>query len=245
MDSIASGFRSRQSGFTILELMIAMGITTILATVSFPLYNRFIIEVKISDATKALYQTGKDIEAAKYRSPDFTYINAIQSNSGPSIDLAYKGVKTSFNIITGAPPTGGGITSQDGGSTGDEMGGDLYALSQLPGMEYLKPDSSIYSLNKFGFKVIEGSGQEGQQQGSQQIDRNKIMIGVELDPDHDGFYHVIALNESGRFFELCNDLSNQADEAGSLDYTAYSGNMPSCTLNGSTDNGSSNSSEQD
>jgi type IV pilus assembly protein PilE len=61
----------RQSGFTLLELMIVVAIIGIIAVVAYPAYTSYVKEARRSDAMAALLAA--QLEQEKYRSSNTTY----------------------------------------------------------------------------------------------------------------------------------------------------------------------------
>ncbi len=67
-------------GFTLLELMIAVGIVAILAAVSYPTYTGYVRTARYSDATVALNELAQAME--RYYSANGTYVGAVVGTAG-------------------------------------------------------------------------------------------------------------------------------------------------------------------
>ncbi|MDD5247664.1 MAG: type IV pilin protein [Rhodocyclaceae bacterium] len=71
---------NRQSGFTLIELMIAVVIVSILSVIALPAYNDYIKRSKIPDATSNL--AGKRVQQEQFFQDNRTYVNGTGCNGG-------------------------------------------------------------------------------------------------------------------------------------------------------------------
>ena len=59
---VASACSKRASGFTLIEILMALAIVAILTAISFPLYTNYINQAKVTVAISALESTNKALE---------------------------------------------------------------------------------------------------------------------------------------------------------------------------------------
>jgi type IV pilus assembly protein PilE len=78
MNIPAMSARPRASGFTLIELMIVVGIIAILAAIAVPIYGSYVMRGKIIDATSKLSDTRMQLE--KFFMDNRTYLDA--ANAG-------------------------------------------------------------------------------------------------------------------------------------------------------------------
>jgi type IV pilus assembly protein PilE len=64
--------RNSVSGFTLIELMIVVGIVAVLAAIAYPAYTQFIMQGNRTDATKTLQLAAQSLE--RCYSVNFTYV---------------------------------------------------------------------------------------------------------------------------------------------------------------------------
>jgi type IV pilus assembly protein PilE len=94
----------KKNGFSLIELMIAVGIVGILAAIAIPSYSAYVKRANRSDATRSLSVTAQALE--RCYSQNFTY-----SNTLPYVCAANAGVVSSsqgyytvtINVTAGPP----------------------------------------------------------------------------------------------------------------------------------------------
>jgi type IV pilus assembly protein PilE len=64
--------KSPSAGFTLIELMIVVGIVGILAAIAYPSYTRFVRQTNRTDATKTMQLTAQSLQ--RCYSQNFTYL---------------------------------------------------------------------------------------------------------------------------------------------------------------------------
>ena len=67
-------FRNSVGGFTLIELMIVVGIVAVLAAIAYPAYTQFVMQTNRTDATKAMQLAAQAME--RCYSVNFTYLPA-------------------------------------------------------------------------------------------------------------------------------------------------------------------------
>ena len=65
---------NKQSGFTLIELMIVVAIVGILATIAYPSYSDYVIRGRIPEATSAL--AAKRVQLEQFFQDNRTYVGA-------------------------------------------------------------------------------------------------------------------------------------------------------------------------
>jgi type IV pilus assembly protein PilE len=94
--------RSRNSvtGFTLIELMIVVGIVAVLAAIAYPAYTQFIMQGNRTDATKTLQLAAQSME--RCYSTNFTYVgctvNGTVMNDGSTMQSPNLFYTITFNI---------------------------------------------------------------------------------------------------------------------------------------------------
>ena len=65
-------YRNSASGFTLIELMIVVGIVAVLAAIAYPAYTQFVKQTNRTDATKTMQLAAQSLE--RCYSANFTYV---------------------------------------------------------------------------------------------------------------------------------------------------------------------------
>ena len=107
--------RSREKGFSLVELVIALAIIGILAAIAAPLYRDHLADMRRTDGQSALLQAAHNMQ--KYYSANGTYIGAVLDPSASE--------KGFYAISFSAGPTAQSYTMQavpQAGQAGDGCG---------------------------------------------------------------------------------------------------------------------------
>jgi type IV pilus assembly protein PilE len=93
-------FRNSASGFTLIELMIVVGIVAVLAAIAYPAYTQFVMQTNRTDATKTLQLAAQSLE--RCYSTNFTYapctVNGNVMNNGSTMTTPNLFYTITFNI---------------------------------------------------------------------------------------------------------------------------------------------------
>ncbi|WP_416138248.1 type IV pilin protein [Halomonas sp. HK25] len=128
-----AGSTRRTAGFTLIELMIAVAIVGILASIAYPSYQRYVLESRRTDAKSSLMQVAGQLERCYTVTSDYRYRDGdgnacinfpIDSNEGfyritASAADGTGTVPESSNYRLTATTTGAQNSSQSGDSCDD------------------------------------------------------------------------------------------------------------------------------
>ena len=118
--------QSRNAGFTLIELMIAVAIIGILAAVAIPQYKDYILRGAITDATTGLAAVRADME--RYFQDNRTYAS-VSGLTSPC--LVSGGAQfNNFNISCVGTPSLTGYTLQAVGKTGTNVASFTYTINE-------------------------------------------------------------------------------------------------------------------
>ena len=86
--------QTTQTGFTLIELMIAVAIVALLAAIAVPNYNRYVEKSRRTDATTALTRIAGQLERCytqfgKYNDPDCDQYNTVNAAGAKSEEEDY------------------------------------------------------------------------------------------------------------------------------------------------------------
>jgi type IV pilus assembly protein PilE len=94
----------KKNGFSLIELMIAVGIVGILAAIAIPSYSAYVKRANRSDATRSLSATAQALE--RCYSQNFTYAVATCPIAGVTPTPSSQGYYTvTINVNAGPPET--------------------------------------------------------------------------------------------------------------------------------------------
>lgn len=198
----------KRRGFTLIEMMVAVSIVGILAAVTVPSFIKYVHEaeraegVTLALSAKRAQETVKNqVLVGRYDSWGQLYTEYFDSGSAsiPSLDLRLSN-RSKYNLVLGSVCTDINLPADP-----------KTALSDLPGYEYLPA-----KVNTFGGAVTSSDTN---------CERDKFIIGAERVLS-DGKLDVIAVNEKGNLFLLCDRGDPIA--VGSEVYTAYTDGEIDC-----------------
>ncbi|WP_201584212.1 type IV pilin protein [Psychrobacter sp. HII-4] len=113
---------TRQTGFTLIELMIVVAIIGVLAAIAYPSYQSYVIKTKRVDMMTEMQQIASRIEANKitYRRYDRIPLSEIFSNTLTGASTTFPNSGTPLYNVTIAPVSG------------TNLGGEQWTLTATP-----------------------------------------------------------------------------------------------------------------
>ena len=118
--------QSRNAGFTLIELMIAVAIIGILAAVAIPQYKDYILRGAITDATTGLAAVRADME--RYFQDNRTYAS-VSGLTSPCL-VSPSAQFNNFKVSCLATPTATSYTLTAQGNTGTNVASFTYTINE-------------------------------------------------------------------------------------------------------------------
>lgn len=120
--------RRATQGFTLLELMIAVAIVGILASIALPSYRDYVIRARLVDATTALSAVRARMEL--YYQDNRTYAPIGTSPSVTNPPCMTSQTAGNFTVVCGTTPTATGYTVTATGGAGTAVTGFTFSVDQ-------------------------------------------------------------------------------------------------------------------
>ena len=116
---------TRQTGFTLIELMIVVAIIGVLAAIAYPSYQRYVIKTKRVDMMTEMQQIASRIEANKitYKRYDRIPLSEIFSNTVSGAGTSFPNNGTALYNITVAPVSGTTLNGRNWTLTAEPISG--------------------------------------------------------------------------------------------------------------------------
>lgn len=134
----------RDTGFSLLELMVVVAIIGILASIAIPNYNDYIRRSKLTDGTAILAQYRIDLEQYYQDNRNYGVASAACTRAAPS------STTFTYSCVVGAAPADT-FTAKAESKAGQGLG------SAAGDYTYTITESNVRSTTKFGSSVVSKS----------------------------------------------------------------------------------------
>lgn len=144
-------------GFTLIELMIVVTIIGVLAAISYPSYQSYVIKTKRVDMMTEMQQIGSRIEANKitYKRYDRIPLNEIFNNTVSGSGTAFPNKGTALYNVTVSPVDGSMLNGRSWELTANPISG-----TQMEGDDVLTLDFEGEKCRGSGTERVCGFGDE-------------------------------------------------------------------------------------
>ncbi|MFY0992112.1 type IV pilin protein [Halomonas sp. C05BenzN] len=110
-----SGITRRAAGFTLIELMIAVAVIAILASIAYPSYTRYVERARVTDGQSGLMQAASEMERCYTVSSTYPATGCLVTTSSPdgvypTISLTESGTTFRLEATGGTRVTNGCAT---------------------------------------------------------------------------------------------------------------------------------------
>ncbi|BDU21769.1 type IV pilin protein [Dyella sp. GSA-30] len=140
----------RAAGFTLLELMIVVGIIAILSAIAIPVYTEYVIRSKLTDATNAL--SAYRVSMEQYYQDNRTY------TSGGTCGVASPTLNYfTLNCAPAASSTSG-YTAKAVGIAGTQVAGFTYSIDNFNNRQTLSTATGWGGTNTACWIMRKGGG---------------------------------------------------------------------------------------
>jgi type IV pilus assembly protein PilE len=147
------------SGFTLIEIMVAVALVAVLASIAIPSYSAYVVRGQRAAAKAALEQTAQFLERNYTTSGCYTFTTALGCNGGdataavvlPATYAPSDGGTSTYVIALGAPPAGAAA------GQGFTVTATPCAGSCPGGSGFTDPDCNVLTLDNTGLKAATGT----------------------------------------------------------------------------------------
>jgi len=144
--------RKTQSGFTLIELMIAVAIVAIISRLAYTSYADSVLRSKRTDAKVALTHVASELERC------YTMNGQYSATTTPAKACSVTGTATDVNTAASLATTPIDYTKSDKGyyTIGGTITGATYTLTATPN-GFTDPNCNVYTLTQTGVWSVSGA----------------------------------------------------------------------------------------